>query len=1017
MLWEEHMKKRLGWIMVVAALPVLAFLVLFVREERATEAAPGMSKVAVPLDGPLYKDGELLVQMREGVSQSASARVHSSFGATKIKDLGRGAELVKLPEGMSVTEGLALYSANPYIEDASPNYFRYAKQTFPNDEFFSFLWGMNNTGQTGGTIDADIDAPEAWELTTGNPNNIIAVVDTGVDYSHQDLAPNMWMNFDELEASLLTRVTNARDDDDDGVSDDFDGAPPTVPGQPPTMVFDGEDDDTDGVIDDVDGLSWNISGLLALLTNNIDDDGDGIVDDFDGTPTVVDEPPVLVFDGVDSATDSDAIVDDFDGRQLPASYLALVTNGFDEDGGGRADDFDGTFPGGGRNGLPRMDFDGNDNDGDGIIDDFDGIPLEGFDSDNNGYADDVFGINAIIDNPLNDPAAGNPKDDFGHGTHVAGTIGATGNNFVGVPGVNWDVQVMALKFLSSSGSGTVADEIECLNYIARRVAENGEKVVAVNASFGGLIPVFTFEQSAIDNLRQHGVLFVAAAGNIAIDNDEIFNTPSSYDSPNLIAVAATDHNDQLASFSSFGRRTVHVGAPGVNIFSTLMGGDYGPFDVGFSGTSMGTPHVAGLVGLLYARFPFLNPVTDWMLVRNRILAGGDLDQFLAGRTMTGRRLNAFGAVTCSNSTVLARVRPLTSDYKAWLGPSGLELFYTIIPRRNDVTVIFGEDAFGNLFRVPLKLSALHINCENPNGNVTVTIGGQNITLFDNGPLFTPFDVVAGDGVYSGQWDFPFAETDVVATFPNSGTSINPFNDSFAVHVRKTVDPNGFVAADAGLDQTVQSGALVSLDGRISSGRLDVFTPLFYQWTQIGGANSVTLADADTPFPSFTAPTIAAGESQDVLTFLLGVSDLDANIDADSVTIIVLPEPAADVGGGGGGGGSCFIATAAYGSESARDVMVLRQFRDRYLITNTPGSAFVRFYYKFSPPIAYLIADRPALRKAVRMGLAPVVSFAQVMLATTTTEKVVMSLLSAAFTGLLALFGIRRRRTLQSNKLL
>jgi subtilisin family serine protease len=833
MLWEEHMKKRLGWILVVAALPVLFFLALSLRKEGTSEAASGKTKVAIPLEGPLYKEGELLVQMKSGISKSASLSVHSALGATKIKDLGDGLEAVKLPADMSVTEAISLYSTNLNVISVSPNYFRYARQTFPNDPLFGFLWGMNNTGQTtNGTPDADIDAPEAWELTTGDPNLVIAVVDSGVDYNHPDLAANMWIN----------------------------------PGE--------------------------------IAGNGIDDDA-------------------------------------------------------------------------------------------------------------NGYIDDVHGINAI--NGALSP--GDPLDDHGHGTHVAGTIGATGNNSVGVTGVNWNVKIMALKFLapdpeSGGAFGTTEDEIECLNYIADQ-ADRGQEIVAVNASFGNFSAFFSFEQNAIDNLRQRGILFVAAAGNgdvngNGVENDELLHIPSSYDLPNLISVASTDDTDRLSGFSNFGRRTVHVGAPGENIFSTLLGGTYGPFDTGFSGTSMGTPHVTGTIGLLYARFPVLNPVTDWPLVRNRILTGGDIDQFLAGRTVTGRRLNAFGSLTCSGTTVLARLRPLTSATKAWLSPGGSTIFYIPepLPERNEVTTFFGQDLFGNAFSVPLKLSALHINCQQPNGNVAVNIGGQAVTLLDDG--ISP-DRVAGDGLYSSRWNPPLAETDIVATFPNTGASIAPFSDSFVVHVRRTDDRNGFVVADAGVAQTVEADNVVELDGRISTGEPEASPLLTYTWTQTRGT-TVALSFADTPFPGFVAPT-ATGGPDDTLVFELEVSDSSGNTATDTTAVTVVAQGVV----GGGGGSSCFIATAAYGSESARDVVVLRQFRDRYLVTNAPGAAFAKLYYRLSPPVASLIADRPALKKAVRIGLTPTVAFAQVILETTRAEKLVMSILLVSVAASLVIFRRRHKR--------
>jgi len=697
------MRPRLRIASVTIALLVVFFFAMS-GAEKAPEAATQISKVAVPFSAPPYKEGELLVKFREGVPGTASAQARSMVGATLSKDLRNGMELVKLPAGMSISEGISLFKSNPEVLSVSPNYTRTANQTTPNDTSFSFLWGMNNTGQTGGTIDADIDAPEAWDFTTGSSNIIIAVVDSGVDYTHPDLLPNMWQN------------------------------------------------------------------PLEIPANGIDDDG-------------------------------------------------------------------------------------------------------------NGYIDDIFGIDTV--NGDSDPI-----DDFGHGTHVAGTIGAVGNNGIGVAGVNWDVQIMALKFLNATGVGSVADEIEALNYLADmadrlQAAGRPERIVAANASFGGFFPLFTFEPTAIDNLRERGILFVTAAGNAAADNDALLHFPSSYDLPNIIAVAATNHSDQLASFSNFGRRTVHIGAPGVSIISTLPGGGYGDFDIGWSGTSMATPHVAGTVGLLYSMIPGLDPRTAWPIARNQILAGGDLNQFMDGRTVTGRRLNAFGAIACSDSELLTRIRPSTSEFFSWLDPVDFEIWYTTIPGKNDLTAIIGIDSFDVPFSVPVKLSALHINCANPAGDVPVIVAGENITLLDDGN--PPFDLVAGDGVYSGQWNPPLVEGDFLAGFPTTGVSFNPFNDTFTVRVRRTDDPRGFVVADAGWNFTVRDDSEgFSLDGSASGSRLDIFSPLIYLWMQTGG-EEVPLLDAETPFPMIEAvPPVPEDEEQLYLIFELLVSDLDGNFDTDTM---------------------------------------------------------------------------------------------------------------------------------------
>jgi subtilisin family serine protease len=331
---------------------------------------------------------------------------------------------------------------------AEPNFIVWANATTPNDPSFSQLWGLHNTGQTGGVADADIDAVEAWDRTTGDGSVVVGVIDTGIDYTHPDLAANMWTN----------------------------------PGE--------------------------------VAGNNIDDDANGFVDDVYGA------------------------------------------------------DFVGT--------------------GD-----------------------------------------GNPMDDHYHGTHCAGTIGGVGNNGVGVTGVAWDVQLMALKFLSASGSGATADAIEAVNY-ATDMKQRGVNIRLTSNSWGG----GGFSQALLDAINANAaadMLFVAAAGNNSSNTDVSTNYPSGYNSPNIVSVAALDHADALASFSNYGATTVDLGAPGVSVYSTSPGNSYRSL----SGTSMATPHVAGAAALAF----MASPAASASRVRDVLMASTVSVASLAGKAVTGGRLN------------------------------------------------------------------------------------------------------------------------------------------------------------------------------------------------------------------------------------------------------------------------------------------------------------------------------------------------------------------------------------------
>ena len=379
-------------------------------------------------------------------------------GKLKKKMKLTGLQLVNVPVN-TVKMAIRQLGINSVVEYAEPNYFRYMNAsdtgTYPDDSQFDNMWGLHNEGQTGGTANADIDAPESWDITTGNPDMVVAVIDSGADMEHEDLAANIWTN----------------------------------PGE---------------------------------------------------------------------------------------------------------------------------------------------IPENGIDDDNNGYIDDVHGWDFAHDD--NDPS---DTDAIcgGHGTHTAGTIGAVGNNGTGVTGINWDVQVMPLKifkqvffFFCSTTSADIIDAIEYATTMGVRVSNN---------SYGG----GPFSQAEYNAIRASDMVFVAAAGNEGRNNDTTPSYPASYNLDNIIAVAATDHNDNLASFSNYGN-SVDIAAPGVNILSTTP---YDTYDF-FNGTSMASPHVAGAAGMLLGE----NPQLTTREVKWNLLNGAD-DKGLP--VLTGARLNLYNSLTMPEPVV------------------------------------------------------------------------------------------------------------------------------------------------------------------------------------------------------------------------------------------------------------------------------------------------------------------------------------------------------------------------------
>ncbi len=431
----------------------------------AAQEAPKLMK-AQP--HPEYVPGELLVKFKAKASIQSMSTHLQQYGINTIRDFARLniVQCAYSPE-VHMEELITQLKEDPNVEYAEPNYIYHILETTPNDSRFSEQWALNNTGQTGGTPDADIDAPEAWDTQTGNASVIVGIIDTGIDYNHPDLAANIWHN----------------------------------PGE-----------------------SGN-----GKENNGVDDDGNGYVDDFRG-----------------------------------------------------------------------WDFLNEDND---------------------------------------------PFDDNQHGTHVAGIIGAVGNNNRGVVGINWHVSLVGLKFLSANGSGSTSDAVEAILY----AVDMGIPILSNSWGGGGSSQALA---DAIETANQAGILFVAAAGNESKDTDTNPNYPSNYPSENVISVASSTDRDQLSSFSNFGRTTVDLAAPGSNILSTIPNGIY----ASFSGTSMATPYVSGVAALLRAQFPNI----DHLSLKYRIMGAVDFKNAFADKMVTEGRLNAANAF--STKPLITTVKhPHTSD--------------------------------------------------------------------------------------------------------------------------------------------------------------------------------------------------------------------------------------------------------------------------------------------------------------------------------------------------------------------
>jgi subtilisin family serine protease len=359
----------------------------------------------------------------------------------------------------------------------------------------------------------------------------------------------------------------------------------------------------------------------------------------------------------------------------------------------------------------------------------------GVDDDRNGFVDDINGWNFLSNSNRLVVSA---DEDF-HGTHVSGIIGASGNNGTGVSGVAWRVKLMSLKFIGDK-SGSTADAVKAINYVVDQ-KRKGVNVRVINASWGGSSGS-TSLQTAIAAAGQAGILFVNAAGNGGDDSvgdniDEQGDYPASWGASmtSLIAVAALDSEDRLASFSNYGLTNVSVGAPGVRVLSTLVGGGYGFA----SGTSMAAPHVSGIAALIWSREPSLTPAQ----VKQRIISTGDPVYSLASKTTNPARANAYNAI--SNITppagslgvgsVKANKKLLTVDGLGFVRNSSVVEVNGVALSGTKYDGAY-ELSNGTLTRLTVKLGKPKMNEMVPRGvPVTITVMDRNTGARSSGYLY------------------------------------------------------------------------------------------------------------------------------------------------------------------------------------------------------------------------------------------------------------------------------------------
>ncbi len=278
----------------------------------------------------------------------------------------------------------------------------------------------------------------------------------------------------------------------------------------------------------------------------------------------------------------------------------------------------------------------------------------GVDDDGNGYVDDCYGIDTVNNDS-------DPMDDNGHGTAVAGILGAVGNNGVLTAGINWQVKIIPCKMLDSSGGGSISNEIECLNYILSLKRDKGLNIVAVNASYGDIYSDNQIQKDKIKELAQEGILYITAAGNYGKNNEEVSMNPCNYDLENMICVGSVNDKGERSDFSHYGHTKVKIMAPGDNIKVLRVNSSGSCSALGTeSGTSLSTPFVSGAVALLKSADQSLN----YRELRRRVLLTAKNYKSLLGE-----------AYTCGVLDLNALLRNDTNTPKVCAGASVLDWGY------------------------------------------------------------------------------------------------------------------------------------------------------------------------------------------------------------------------------------------------------------------------------------------------------------------------------------------------------
>ncbi|HEB13330.1 MAG TPA: hypothetical protein ENI11_06605 [Actinobacteria bacterium] len=653
--------KIVGLALVVAiSMPLSASAALVAPEPEAVPEPEAESVSSDPIIEMLpdldHKGGEVIVEFKDETQEAKKSEVKEQAGIEKtIKEIGppgeTAIELVQVKSDQSPDQAVEKLNASADVEVASLNYIRKTTLT-PNDPSFGTQWGLNNTGQTikgqTGVSGADIDATNAWDITTGTAAPA-AVIDSGIDAAHPDLASKLWQNTDEIAG-------NGLDDDGNGYVDDRNGYNMAGISQWSANVGISFADDADYRAQSIKGTGQPLTHIGLYLRRN-------------GSPSAsitISVRETLGGPNLSTATFAPGDVSSSYNEVYKAlSAPVTLTSGQTyyivlQPTATNASNF--YYIAENRSGYYGYVADPYK---DGTKHTYNGSSWSGVAND-----DLYFRTN---------PNA-NPRDENGHGTHVSGIIGAQGNNGIGVSGVSQGATIMALKAGDCSGYLTDSAIIEALYY----AADNG--ALTINMSFGGS-SFGAGQQAAATYAYNSGSVLFAASGN---SGSSSMQYPAGYS--NVIGVGATTNRDTKASFSTY-NSSVDLSAPGQYVNSTMPTYAVGLNSYGYaqnydylSGTSMATPMAAGAAMLVRSVNPSLTPAQVEQYMEDNAddlgTAGRD-DSFGHGRVNAYQVLGNIAAVSGNISIDSGAANTKTTAVTLSLSATSTEGAVTDMRFRND----------------------------------------------------------------------------------------------------------------------------------------------------------------------------------------------------------------------------------------------------------------------------------------------------------------------------------------------